>query len=174
MKKAASILLCLLCFSCASQKKTVLVNSVEVEKLAKNFTDTLIKSGVDTILVFTKSCSGCIKGIKKTVYVFWKQKEAPMKIRKFDSYSGVGSDKEIDDLTSYFFAHENEIRQQELKEPEYILSHYNFTGILLLLNGKEFYEKEIPEQYFTNLNEEKRLIVWIQKIESLIFNLERR
>ena len=49
MKKAASILLCLLCFSCASQKKTVLVNSVEVEKLAKNFTDTLIKSGVDIV-----------------------------------------------------------------------------------------------------------------------------
>jgi hypothetical protein len=154
--------------------KTLSIIPIEAEALAKNFTDTLIKSGVDTILVFTKGCSGCIKGVKKTVYVFWKQKEAPIKIRKFDSYSGVGSDKEIDDLTSYFFTHENEIRQQQLKEPEFILSHYSFTGIRLLLNGNEFYEKEIPEQYFNNFNEEKRLIVWIQKIESLIFNLERR
>ncbi|MFN9109829.1 MAG: hypothetical protein ACK5XN_07140 [Bacteroidota bacterium] len=173
MKQVASILICLIVFSCALQKESLSISPIEVEELANSFTDTLIESGVDTILVFTKGCSGCIKGVKKSVYVYWKQRETS-KIRKYDSYTGVGSDNVIDDLVIYFYKHHNEIRQQELKEPEYILSHYNYTGIRLIINGKEFYKSEISEHLFNNLNDEKRLIIWIQKIESIIFNLERR
>lgn len=174
MKIIIIIWFCIFSFSCTFHKKSDEFKTVEIEQLQKKVIDSLIECKTKKILVLRKGCSGCIKGFRETIYVFWMHNEISPKIRKFDSYSGIGGVLEIDDLTNYFFTFKDEIIKEKLNEPEYILSHYHYTGIKLLLNGKEYYKKEIPITYFSEFNEEKKLIIWIQKIESKIFNLERR
>ncbi|MCC7318814.1 MAG: hypothetical protein IT219_09800 [Bacteroidales bacterium] len=172
MKSVTSIFFCLICIYCAPNRRTIQINSIDPVVLANSCADSLIKAKVDTILLFSKGCSGCISGVKKTVYVFWKSKYVAPKIKKFDTYSGVGEYLQVDDLTNYFFNHEYEIRQEVLKEPDYILSHFKFTGIRLFIQGNEFYEIDIPDQS-RRPNEDKKLIHWVQHVESSLFNLER-
>ncbi len=179
MKKITCIilLLCLIVFSCTLQKASRSIELFEARDAATSFKDTLIKNGIDTILLFYKGCEGCIKGAKKTAYVFWKEGDNNGTIRKFDSYAGLGKDIIINDLSQYFFAHEREIREQKLAEVDYMLEgRSRTTDIYLYVNGSLFYEKELSFQDFyinNTLNEEMRLFRWIYQIESEIFNIER-
>jgi len=166
MKKVICILLFSLTISCVSYKKKLSEIPKGVNVLAKKFTDSLIMTGVDTILVYTQKCSQC------SIYVFWKQKEVCM-IKKFDNQSGVGNDKKIEDLTDYFFANKEEILNQVLRPPDYLIDHFHYTVIELFINRKQFYEKTISN-YDLKFNEDKKLVIWIRKIEILISNFEQR
>ena len=112
MKSVISILFCFICIYCAPNRRTITTSAIDAVVIANNFSDSLIKAKVDTILLFTKGCSGCISGTKKTVYVFWKVIDVSPKIKKFDTFSGVGEDLKVDDLTNYFFNYENDNSSQ--------------------------------------------------------------
>ncbi len=172
-KQIVQIIICLLCFSCGSTKKMKMHVNIEAYQLAKNFADSLINQKIDTVLIFTKGCSGCIKGMRYSVYVFWKAQDTLRMIRKFDNFFGIGSPVEIEDLTREFFNHESEIRKTELIS-RFWLSHYSYSSLKLIIEGHVHYEKEIPDYVRNDLNEDKRLMIWLQKIESTLYNLERR
>ncbi len=172
MKNSIYVLICLLCFSCASAKKMKIHVDINASQLAKNFTDSLVNQKIDTILIFTKGCRGCNTKWRYTVYVFWKAQDASKMIRKFDNYFGIRSACKIEDLTREFFKYESEIRKTELTS-RFWLSHYTSSSLQLIMNGNIHYEKVIPDYLRNEENEEKRLIIWLQKIESALYNLER-
>lgn len=172
MKNIFQIIICLLCFSCVSNKKMKFNVNIEAFKLAENFTDSLMTQKIDTILIFTKGCSGCIKGTRYSVYVFWKTQDTLRMIRRFDNYFGIGKTIDIEDLTRGFFNHESEIRMTELSS-RYYWSHYDYSALKLIINGHVNYEKEIPDYFRNDQNDEKKLMNWLCKIESAIYNLER-
>ncbi len=172
MKSILYIGLVLVIASCGLTHHSSKVKSsnFDLTKATETFSDSLLnKTKVDTLLVFEKGCSGCVKGSVKVTYIYWEVKG----IRKIKKITNKGYSYETTtkyDLLDYYFANEKDIRSQILQSPKYIIDHYGFTGITLYLDNDKF-NLEIKENYIA-INQDKAVINWIYRIESNLFKIE--
>jgi hypothetical protein len=158
--------------SCLAQKhkkdKSV---PLDIRKETKHLIDSLRSEGVDTILSFYKGCSGCVEGIYKSEYLFWK-KNNQIKIKKVDSYIVYKEVLNAKDIFSYYFDNYNNMQNDSLTEPPSSLIDGPYTEINLYYDNK-IYQKNIPNYYRTKDNLDKKLMIWMYYIESILFNIER-
>lgn len=174
MKHSLILITLLICFSsCMTKRKSQgELKTFDVVALSQSFIHSLTKSGVDTVLIYRRGCSGCIAGSRKTIYVNWMQ-DGWGKVETFDSYMGVRTVEIPYNLINYYLIHKGEIEKEVLAEPNYWISHYGYRKVELLL-GDHTYSPEIIPDYYFETNDDKFLINWIYRIESELFDLERR
>jgi|GEM_PF-5170185 len=175
MKKKVILITILLLTAVASysqnkkKHKTGAIAPVDVKKRAELITDSLIKSGHDTVLCFIRDCKGCIEGVNKTAFVIWSDTEQQKTfIRRIQNNSEDQHNQSLNLAPiDYFVSFKESILQDSLKEPEFRLSHYRFSLINFIFGQKHF-EATIPD-YFEGNNIDKSLIGWLYSIRSLLF-----
>ncbi len=162
--------------SCISIKEKERVNAIpyniNVEKELEMIYNDLLNAGVDTIVIFYKGCSGCISNINKMGYVIWNDSNS-FYVKKVDSNNKYYDPVKTIDSFSYFFTNEKQIREEKLVFPEMEFLHYHYSK-LMLKYPKGVFTKEVSEsQRLLKENENKKIVIWISKIESALFNIER-
>ena len=142
----------------------------DLTKAANLFADSLlIKSNVDTLLIYKIGCSGCIKGSINLVYIYW-EKNGIQKFKKLTSDGFTCELKVKYNLLEYYYRHENEINKTSLNEPEIIKFHFQYTDLTWYSNNNKF-QINIKDDYFAN-NQNTAVVNWIYRIESDLFKTE--
>lgn len=163
--KTATMLACLLLISAqvfAKKKKHYIANDSLYHVNIQYQLDSLSAAHVDTILVYSHHCAGCIEGSNKTTHILWKDKGQEYGIAT-DNYGLKTVPYAIQDVFRYFFEHEKEIRTEVLDST--VLSfHYHYVDITLLIGRKQYYTKHVPD-YYSMLNDSSSILNYVFRLE---------
>lgn len=150
-----------------NKHSSILRVSNNVDSLLTEKVNDLRVNGVDTILKYFISCSGCIENTPKSGYIIWKEKGIVKSI-KIDSYLQYQDTVKLNDVFQFYSQEEESIKNQNLNSSKYELLHYKYVKIDLLL-GKQVFTKEVSNDLRIKENNNNLLMIWIKDIESNLF-----
>lgn len=111
---------------------TAQLTQTQLESLVRDYTKTLLKSGIDTICVYEEYCNGCYffnekqehlcqeKILFLPTYILWKQKGNTYMTKKdicFDYSTQKISDGSF---WQYYISNREKLKKEELKKPQYM------------------------------------------------------
>lgn len=127
----------------------------------------LLEEGVDSVLVYYDGCIGCVHGVPKPYYVYWKEDEQ-WQITKFSSYGPHNVLKS--NLSMGHFQLIKEGLDEELKPSNQYWSHYPYEQVKMYAAGDSIcYEVEYMERA-KNTSHPK--VLWMDKIRSDLLSYE--
>ncbi len=123
--------------------------------------DSLLRLGIDTMLIFERRCSGCIEGAQESAYIFW-QKFGQINCIGVDNWKGRTNVENQLFTFSYYFKVKHLI-ETETVDSSILAFHYGFWQLKLIIN-KEIKGYHVPD-YFRLTNEASALINYIYMLE---------
>ncbi len=169
MKIFITLLTITLLISCSTRKYyTTYVEHLDSRAEGDRFIDSLMTSGVDTIIGYYDGCSGCIQGLEKPYYVFWASGKKWF-VTKFTKYSKFNHIAGYSPPIKYLSDNLDSIENGRLNKPQYEMSHFPYDVIRIKLNDTEFeYEIKNFEKW---KNESAQKVILIDKIRSKILDI---
>ena len=164
------LLLVLFVTSCVSTKYRTryLLPYLDSRKESKLFVDSLIKIGIDTILLYHKK-----HGYNREYYLFWLDKSDlqlrkinSFAITKIDDYSGLNGFYRDDKIFDFYFKHKKNIDTDSNQDPTSY--HYPYVDIIVTI-GNESRNYHLPDGI--NSDSDNTTYHWARLIEGKIYNL---
>lgn len=155
--------------SCTSNRH-MYTTQHDVDSLTDRLIDSFKLASIDTVMIYTKGCSGCIRGTSKSNYVFWR-KSGMNQVRKFETYRGEGIDKNTRNLMQYYIDNKAAIANETFNI-KLELSHFRYSQIKVLVGSSD--ETFRIRDHWIEGNEDLKLVEWMYRIESALFAIESR
>lgn len=172
MRYIGSVFIVLLFLSsCITLKRKRILQPIDEQTVAKEYLSRLKKQGIDTVGIYIKDCSGCIQGFESFAYVFWLDKGSGYS-KGFRSYDTSGRVRKIENPFAYYLKNKNAIKTEVLREPKFSLMHYQFRALYMVVNKDTSYNE--LSDFYVDDNDDKAITNCIYRIESALFNPQRR
>lgn len=170
MKVVFIISIFLMMLGCKTNKNLIAVEHLNPHEESEKFITKLKKEGVDTIIVYVQSCSGCTQGFPKSNFVYWR-KESRDYITKFDGYSNYDVLSKLGIDFEFVSQVLDSMKNEELNKPEFELLHYQFERVNIIL-GETAVNYKVSGFEHTKENQLKYRVVFIDKFRSFLFGIK--
>lgn len=167
MKTYLTIITIAILYGCSVKPKYIYVAHLDVKELGANFVDSLLQTGVDTIMSYYDGCAGCIPGTIKSVWVYWENK-GHSSITKFTNYAKykpyqISFEREFEFIASQISLLKNESIDREYS----IFDHYAYEEFQIV-SPSDSYKFMITDDA-TRRNQGSYSVLVIDKFKSIIY-----
>ncbi len=134
--------------------------------------DSLQRKGIDTMVIFSSLCSGCIPDTEEKAYIFWKKSKNENYVFKITNEVVYEKAVTLKDVINYFFDQKSQIINKKLNLPEIDMSHYKYVKVDVFVDNKKIFERRLSDLYRTQSNSNNEFVRWIYQIESSLYAIE--
>lgn len=135
--KNIRLLICLsILISCSSPSYLVPIQHLDPKKEAHHFKDSLLASGIDSIVLYLDRCSGCIPGTLNPSYIYWI-KNGEERLTKFTEESNYNRIDPREFPFDFIARNFKQIKADSILPPDYGLLHYNYEELYLKIGAQK-------------------------------------
>ncbi len=162
------ILLLILSISCETSRKTFLAHHLDQKVEARKFVDSLTSIGIDSIIIYSDACSGCIPGTLNPIFTFWVEMGETY-VTKFTEISNYNTIKPTDFSLEFFIDNAEKIESDSIVAPAFGLLHYHYESVNIII--KEYKYDFTISQFEKAQNQTNFKILAIDKIRAALFEI---